>query len=339
MVRLFVLTAFAAAAALGEVIVLENTAARLGIETAGGAIVDFQLKALPLNPFTWEETGGAANRLRGHFICFDRWGAPSEAEKTNGMPFHGEAPRVAWQVTGKTANSASMHAHLPMANLEIHRTVNLQGAIVSVTETVKNIGPLGRVYNLVQHPSIAPPFLDETTVVDSNARKGFSQSSPMPNPEEPSFVWPQAVEGARTVDIRHLKDDPNPNVVSYVVDEEAGWTTALHPGKGLLLGYVWKTSEYPWFNAWRHVEQGRPAARGLEFGTTGLHQPYPILARKGTIFGRPLFAFADAGESHTRSYTMFLVEAKPGLAGVSAVEARGKTFVVKGRSGEELAVR
>ncbi len=337
--RLFILTGFAAAAAWGEVVMLESSAARLGIETAGGAIVDFHLKALPLNPFTWEEAGGAPNRLRGHFICFDRWGAPSEAEKVNGMPFHGEAPRVVWQVTAKTADTLTMHARLPMANLEIHRTVKLQGAVATVQETIKNIGPLGRVYNLVQHPSIAPPFLDETTVVDSNARKGFSQSSPLPNPEEPSFVWPQAVEGARTVDIRHLKNDPNPNVVSYVVDQETGWTTALHPGKGLLLGYVWQVSEYPWFNAWRHVEKGRPAARGLEFGTTGLHQPYPVLARKGTIFGRPLFAFADAGESHTRTYTMFLVQAKPGMAGVSTVEARGAGFVVMGSSGEELAVR
>lgn len=337
--RLFVLTVFAAGAAFGEVVVLENAAARLGIETLGGAIVDFQLKALPLNPFTWEEGAGAANRLRGHFICFDRWGAPSEAEKTNGMPYHGEAPRVAWQVTAKSSGALTMHARLPMASLEIHRDVKLQGAIVTVRETVRNIGSLGRVYNLVQHPSIAPPFLDETTIVDSNARKGFSQSSPMPNPEEPSFVWPQAVADARTVDIRYLKDDPNPNVVSYVVDQETGWTTALHPGKGLLLGYVWSVAEYPWFNAWRHVENGKPAARGLEFGTTGLHQPYPVLARKGTIFGRPLFAFADAGEAHTRAYTVFLVQAKPGMAGVAAVEARGAGFTVKGRSGEELAVR
>lgn len=337
--RLLVLSVVAAAAAMGEVVVLENGAARLGIETLGGAIVDFQLKALPLNPFTWEEGGGAPNRLRGHFICFDRWGAPSEAEKVNGMPFHGEAPRVAWQVTAKSADSLTMHARLPMANLEIHRTVKLQGAVAIVQETVRNIGPLGRVYNLVQHPSIAPPFLDESTVVDSNARKGFSQSSPLPNPEEPSFVWPQAVEHARTVDIRYLKNDPNPNVVSYVVDQEMGWTTALNPGKGLLLGYVWSVREYPWFNAWRHVDKGRPAARGLEFGTTGLHQPYPVLARKGTIFGRPLFAFADAGESHTRTYSMFLVQANRGMAGVSSVESRGAGFVVKGVSGEELAVR
>jgi hypothetical protein len=54
------------------------------------------------------------------------------------------------------------------------------------------------------------------------------------------------------------------------------------------------------------VEKGKPFARGLEFGTTGLHQPFPVLLSKGRIFGRPLFAYLDTGESAKRSYLAFL---------------------------------
>lgn len=325
------------AAATAQTIVLETPEAKLGIMLQGGAINDFQLKGLALNPLTWGEAG-PAGQLRGHFLCLDRWGAPSDAEKANGVPFHGEAPRVLWTRDSATAAEAKMHARLPMAGLRVSRTAELRGAVAKITETVTNENKLGRVYNWVQHPSIAPPFLDATTLVDANARQGFMQSSPMPNPEHPSVVWPQALKDSTPVNMRMLTDDPNPNVVSYVVDQEWGWTTAATPGKGLLLGYLWKTAEYPWFNAWRHTEQGKPAARGLEFGTTGLHQPYPVLVKKGRIFGRPLYDFLDTGESSTKTFWMFLARIPAGFEGVSSVRMAGGDIVVTGRDGKEIRV-
>ena len=53
----------------------------------------------------------------------------------------------------------------------------------------------------------------------------------------------------RTFDISAT--DPAPDVVSYTIDEEHGWVTASSVSGGLLIGYFWKTSDYPWFNAWR----------------------------------------------------------------------------------------
>jgi hypothetical protein len=191
---------------------------------------------------------------------------------------------------------------------------------------------------MVQHPTIGPPFLDETTLVDSNAAKGFMQSSPLPNPEEPSVAWPQALQNGRPVDMRRLQSDPNPNVVSYVVDEPYGWATAVNPGRGLLIGYVWKTAEYPWFNAWRHVADGKPLARGLEFGTTGLHQPFPVLVRKGRIFGRTIYEYLDAAQTQTRSYVMFLARTQVGYSGVARVEVNDSAIMIQGRDGGQLTV-
>ena len=130
-------------------------------------------------------------------------------------------------------------------------------------------------------------------------------------------VWPRALRDADPVDLRRLTDDPNPNVVSFVIDEDLGWVTAASPSSRLLIGYLWKTSEYPWLNIWRHVEGGKPFARGLEFGTTGLHQPFPVLVKKGRIFDRPLYEYLDAGESQTRTYAAFLVEIPADFRGVS----------------------
>jgi hypothetical protein len=188
---------------------------------------------------------------------------------------------------------------------------------------------------MVQHPTIGPPFLDEDTLVDSNARKGLMQDSPLPRPEEPAVYWPQALLDGQPVNLRHLRDNPNPNVVSYAIDEQYGWTTACNPRLGLLVGYLWKTSDYPWLSMWRDVKDGRPAARGLEFGTTGLHQPFRVLLDKGKIFGRDLFAYLDAGEKATRPYAIFLFRVPKDYQGVGRLAYEGGAITLHERDGAE----
>jgi hypothetical protein len=214
-----------------------------------------------------------------------------------------------------------MSAELPLAGLTIARRIRLEdnASVFSVTETITNTNKLGRVFNIVQHPTIGPPFLDQTVVVDSNARKGFMQGMPMPHPEQPTVTWPEALKDGRPINMRYLHDDPAPNVVSYAIDDEYGWATACNAARGLLVGYLWRTSEYPWLNMWRHVEAGKPLARGIEFGTTGLHQPFDVLVRKGTIFERPIFSYLDAGETVTKSYLAFLARIPRDYEGVERV--------------------
>ena len=341
--RIVLLTALLASGAAPQTVVngrpavvLEGTVAQVAIDLGGGSIVSFQFLDQKLNPLVWAPAGDqSSNRPLSHFLCLDRWGQPSEAELKNGMFFHGEATRVEWKVLSASKTQAEMSAYLPMAGLEVRRQIKLadREAALTVSETVTNRNKLGRVYNMVQHPTIGPPFLDESTVVDSNGRRGFMQSSPMPNPEEPAVWWPQALKDGQSVNMRRLIDDPDPNVVSYVVDEPQGWATAANAGKGLLIGYVWRTDEYPWLNMWRHVENGKPAARGLEFGTTGLHQPFGVLVKKSRIFGRPIFAYLDAGESVTRSYTAFLVKIPKAYTGVNRVTSAEGTLTIHPRGG------
>ncbi len=330
-------------------VVLESASARLVIDLGGGSIVEFREAAGGLNPLRWLGPGDEKVALRpmAHFVCLDRWGQPSAAELANGMPFHGETTRVEWKESRAPARSgagleAEMGASLPMAGFEVRRTVRLVdgAALFRVSETVTNRNKLGRVYNMVQHPTIGPPFLDGTTVVDANARKGLMQSSPLPNPEEPPIWWPQALKDGQPVNLRHLTNDPDPNVVSFVVDDEYGWVTASTASKGLLIGYLWKTSDYPWLNIWRHVQDGKPLARGLEFGTTGIHQPFGVLVSKGKVFGRPTFAYLDAGESATRSYAAFLLKIPSDFKGVDRVIYSGGKLTIfeRGERSREFAL-
>jgi hypothetical protein len=351
-VRLSVVILLLTAAVPGEIVVdgrrsviVESKAATVLIDLGGGSIVDFHLSGGGLNPLRWLGPGDEKEALRpmAHFLCLDRWGPPSDAERRNGMPFHGEASRVEWkELEGGSKNRAAMSASLPIAGLEIRRSIQLSesAAVFRVSETVTNRNKLGRVYNMVQHATVGPPFLDETTVVDSNAQRGLMQSSPLPNPEQLEIHWPQALQQGKPVDLRHLTDDPDPNVVSFVIDGDMGWVTATNAAKQLMIGYLFSTADYPWLNLWRHVQAGKPLARGLEFGTTGLHQPFKILAAKPLIFGRPTFAYLDAGESATRRYTAFLARVPDDFAGVQSVAYRDGRITVKERGprGRELTL-
>ena len=82
-----------------RVIRLEGKSAHVVVNISGGAIANFHLVEQKLNPLSWQEASNAAGpRWMGHFLCLDRWGPPSEAEQSNGMPFHGEASHVEWQI-------------------------------------------------------------------------------------------------------------------------------------------------------------------------------------------------------------------------------------------------
>ena len=325
-----------------ESLTLLNSEAKLVIDLAGGSFREFRFTADSTNPLNWGQprSGATAPKVMGHFLCLDRWGPPSEAEGANGMPYHGEAGRQVWLVNEDVHEHdgilhTTMSASLPLAGLGISRSVQMSPdqAVVLVQETVTNMNKLGRPYNMVQPPSIGPPFLTEETIVDANGRKGFAQGGTLPSPEEPSFYWPQALnQDGQIVNLRHLHADHHPNVTSFTIDESIGWVTAATPKQGLLIGYIWPTTDYPWLDIWRNSRDGKPNARGLEFGTTGLHQPFPVLMEKGRIFGRRLFEYLDAGESTDKRFAMFLLRVPEDFQGVRQLQLRGNAIHITERA-------
>lgn len=336
------------AAAEDEKVILSGKTAQVSVAVAGGGIVEFRLLDNPLNPLSWEVTPDLESiptdrpRLRGHFLCLDRWGAPSKAEEANGVPFHGEAPRTMWKVVQPpqadgTRVHAALSCTLSLAGLDVQRNLELSATAptLKVTERVTNRNHLGRILNIVQHPSIAPPFLDDTTLVDSNAEHGFLQDGPVPASRESAGRWPWIEIRQQRADLRQFtgSSEDGHDVSSFVFGDATpwGWVTASSPRGGLLLGYFWSTKEYPWLNIWRYRHDGHVAARGLEFGTTGYHQPYPTLVRQGQILGRPLYEFLDAGESRSKTYIAFLASIPHDFAGVESIEYRDEKLQVRER--------
>ena len=327
-------------------VVLRGEIAQVCVDVAGGAIVDFHLIDQGLNPLTWNypEKGDLSPRHMGHIICFDRLGRPSKKEADNGMPFHGEGGLVIWKVLSKPSKkngviSTEMMCELPMARMTLKRTLNLyeKSSVLKVREVITNINQLGKVYNLVQHPTIAPPFLDESVVIDCNAYKGFWVGNPMPYPEEPVVYWPKLVFKGKLADMRRLVNDHEPGVVSFMFKDgvEYGWVTACNINKGLMLGYIWQLSDYTWYRKWRQTRGKKPVARGLEFGTTPLPVPFKEILAKGKIFDRPVYEYLDSMESIVKTYTAFLSKIPADYIGVEDVGFKNGNIVIKERDSSE----
>jgi hypothetical protein len=149
---------------------IENESASLSINLDGGAIIDFQLKATGINPLSFSypknlmpvnNRNGAA--YQGHFLCLGRWGEPSSGEKNAGLPDHGQLANMTWENAISTKDDyLEMHATSVLEGLKVNREIYLDpvSPIFLVKEQVVNINPLGRLCSMVQHPTIAAPFLD-----------------------------------------------------------------------------------------------------------------------------------------------------------------------------------
>jgi hypothetical protein len=220
-----------------------------------------------------------------------------------------------------------------MAGLQLTRKIELSAdePVFFVTEEINNPNKNGRMFNLVQHVSIAPPFLDKATLFDNNTFQGFvDRNDGSLNQDETIIKWPEADHNAEKVSLRQF-EVAWPEVSSFMFsqNEKYGWVTACNPSKKLMLGYIWKTEDYPWINFWRSMENDVPKAYGMEFGTTGLHEPLPVVAKKGKIFDRNIYDYIDANEKITKSFTAFLAKIPEDYKGVDKIEVSNSTFTIK----------
>lgn len=297
-------------------ITLSNENSVLKIAQFGGTYIDFHFKKNNTNPYTWGLTneqmppnnqGGAV--FRGHFLCLGRWGSPTEGEIKAGVPHNGQASNSLWGILSQTENRVVMHASAPLDGLSIERIVELdsQNAVYLVTEKVTNTTSVFRINNIVQHATIGPPFLDTSTIVNTNATNGFLQKQSYPEPHSKEYIWPDATIDDMKIDLR--KSDTKLSYVStHIFDEKIGWITACNSKKKLLLGYIWNTGEYPWLNVWNQVDGDKPVAKGLEFGTTGIGRSYQeILAVDTRFHDYNSFEPLDAKETVYKSFICFLL--------------------------------
>jgi len=315
---------------LAQTVLMDNGLVELDIKLSGGIITRMQLHPLEVNPI----------HEYGHFICFDRWGPSSREDKELGIPFHGNGSKVDWTLLQEPRLEDGMLVSelsclLPVVNLGMKRRLSLGtgSSVFTVSEEITNHNSGPKVFNVVQHPTLGRPFLDESTVVDTEVDSGYSQRGPLPPGPEDVIGWPVAAFEGDTADMRYLGADHElqSSVLSYKLNEarEYRWVSAVNPSLKLLVGYLWPSGDYPWLNLWQQKQDGKAFARGLEFGTTGLHKTWPEVLAMDSIFGKRLYHELEAGESLVLRYYAFMAAVPDNYRGVASVNLVNDTILIE----------
>lgn len=261
---------------------LANAAVLLQVKARGAAISNLRARA---DDSDWLAPDG-------HYLCFDRWGPVTEDESALGIPFHGEAAHQDWRLTTAGGPAVQASTALPVTGWTVRREVTLAAAapVFKVTTTIINPASVGRPFNAVEHVTLADRWTGDSTVLLTNAVRGFLHHRGQPVADS-DFAWPYATWAGRTWDLRGPVRIPGRVLASLVFPDEAewAWVCLANRDTGEIIGYCWRTADYPWLNLWwRTNREGVAVTRAVEPGTTGLHQPMPVLQAAGVRLGRPL---------------------------------------------------
>lgn len=299
---------------------LENDLVRITISQFGGAISGFTNKKKGINPISWTlkseqmpVNNQAGAPFRGHFLCIGRWGSPTAGEIAMGIPHNGDHNNRFWRIEKQEENYLKMTVQAPGDHFHIEREIILEenSPVFHVSEKVYNNSTVGRISNMVQHPTLGPPFLNSRTLINTNAGQGFLQKLSYPDPSKFSYRWPEGIADSTGTSLDLRKSDGSVNYVStHIFDDSVkyGWITAYSPEHSLVYGFIWETAEYPWLNVWHFSQDGSPLAKGLEFGTAGIGRSYQDLLATDTRFrGHNSFEYHDAGELKKKNYICFLI--------------------------------
>lgn len=340
-------------------VLLTNGAVELTVLKHGGSLASIVLVGdTERNNPMWDALRADRERGRperqaggtGHFVCVDGFGPPSAAEAAAGMQGHGEAHRLPWSIAfagmEKGDSVLRQTVALPRVHEVLQREVRLKPGenVAYVRSSLTSLLDFDRPINWAEHATIGSPFLERgVTVVDMSANRALTR----PRSAPPSggrkhrlvgnkdFDWPLAPAGAGgVVDLRAAPLDSNSlDHTGHLMDPAREWAfvTALHTKKRLLLGYLFRTSAYPWLQTWENYPREGMLARGLEFGTQAFDRPRRETVAQGRLFGQLLYRWLPARGRIEAAYLLFWTRVPEGFQRVDAVQWSGGKLRIEDR--------
>ena len=347
-------------------LVLSSDVLEVTVLHGGGALASVVLKGDPermnplWNPLRAEQVAGRPLRPReslnhvGHFICVDGFGRTSAEEKAAGLAFHGEAQSLPWATEswGKQGRVARLVqvVHLPRVHEILTRTLTLVDGeqVVYAHQTLESLLDFDRPILWAEHATIGAPFLEQgVTVLDMSKNRALTHPHAPERRQrlvpDKEFSWPMApsVRGG-VVDLRVTPTtNDSTDLTGHLMDtgEELGFVTALHPKKRLLLGYVFKTSQFAWMQCFENYTPEIPVVRAFEFST----QPFVASRRdvisRSQVFGKPIYRWLPARSKIEGNYLLFWTRTPEGFQGVDRVQLKnGKLEIFDRRSGKTITL-
>lgn len=326
---------------------LESDTVRLTVLVEGGHVAELLHKPSGVNPLwtpPWPSiepstysaaahpeygTGAEARLLAGimgHSLCLDIFGGPSEDEEAAGMTAHGEASVAPYDVS-LVDGVLTARATYPEAQLRFERSLTFESsAVIRIAEEVENLTAWDRPIGWTEHVTLGEPFVEpgvtqfrasatRSKVIESDfaCGKGYMEIGA-------EFLWPEVPRiGGGTADMRTFVDLPVSGAYSaHLMDPERrdAFFLAWNPKSKVLIGYVWRQSDFPWLGIWEE-NRGRTAppwngnaiTRGMEFGVSPMPETRRKMIERGNLFGAPGFRWIPAKGRVRVEYRAFVVAA------------------------------
>jgi hypothetical protein len=331
--------------------VIANDKLALTIRSMGGAMSRIVMKDDPaqLNPLEG----------LGHFVCVDGFGPVSREEQAAGMPGHGEAHRVPWELTSSDRTGAMLSvqftARLPLVQEIFRRTIRIVDgeSVVYVESELESLLGFDRPVNWGEHATIGGPFLEQgKTVTEMSARRASTRSyaSEAVDPpdhhnlaDDKEFTWPMAPTAAGG-----LADVRVAPTITPVMDQTTSlmdatrrlvYVVSLHPGKHALFGYVFRREEYPWTQMWDwYPGGGERSSRGVEFAVQPYDLPRREVIQSNSMFGTPTYRWLPALSKIGSSFLMFYTRTPDGFTRVDDVVLTNGTLTIEDRAAGKTIV-
>lgn len=325
--------------------ILANDKLSLAIRSVGGAMVQLVMKddAGQLNPFEG----------LGHFVCVDGFGPVSTEEQAAGLPGHGEAHRVPWDVLSSDKKDGTLTvefgASLPIVHENFRRKISLVDGenVIYIESELESLLGFDRPINWGEHATIGGPFLEQgKTVTDMASTRAMTRSYESEAVDPPDhheladfkeFVWPMApTVSGKSIDVRIAPTvAPLMDQTTSLMDKSRRlvFVTALHPGRQALLGYVFRREEYPWTQMWdSYPGGGRRAQRGMEFAVQPFDLPRRDVIQANSMFEAPTYRWLPANSKISSSFVMFYTRTPDGFSQVDDVVLDRGSLTIHDRS-------
>ncbi len=341
-----------------NMIILENDKVRFEGTINGSAFTKFELKNKNISPLDWKlpddrlpSTNIGGYSFQGHFLALGTWGMPTEGEQAAGIKFYGEVNTQRWVITQNIISRNGIQTietacKSPVERLDITRKISLfdKAPLIKVEEQITNNLPIGRPYNILQHATFGGQFINQKTILNSNAGKGFYQNGQYKRTsyidiEDTSYQWPNAVLPDGKVDLTRSGQVDKSFVSSHIFPKNTlqGWATLANVEEGFLIGYVWDINAYPWLNVWHQYEDGKVKGRAIEFATCGMWQSFEyLMSNDSRFFGKNSFEYIDAGEHINKFYYMFLLPINSKFKSVEHIEYTSNHIIIKINNGTQI---
>ena len=328
---------------------LENDVLRVTVLREGGHIAEVLDKTTGVNPLwtppwpsiepsTYDralhpEYGGGVDAsllsgIMGHNLCLDIFGGPSDAEAAAGLPVHGEASLVRYELE-QSGLTLLQRAQLPLTNLRVERRLHLSDRVLHVEESVENPSGFDRPVGWTEHVTLGPPFLQKGVTefrASATRSKVFEKVFGSADYLEPGaeFTWPHGpLPGGGTADLRRSSAAPASSAyTAHLMDpgHETAFFVAFSPEARLAFGYIWRRADFPWLGIWEENASrpqppwnGATLTRGMEFGVSPFPETRREMIERGRLFGVPAFRWIPAATRVTVEYAIVVrsVDAVP----------------------------